>query len=164
MATVFETYGDVLLPVGETNPANAIGQHAIYVLDVTDPDELFQFEWVVSDGNTHYNCGFAIEIAEGAEWDPAGMNQDLGYSNTLSHPVFLNGTTITSVPNVVMAQNQNLFIPVGISMGLSPGGNQFAAPFDGLNPSGSSSPSGVLLGFVWNAVTSKWRCVAAGSG
>lgn len=152
MGGVFESYGDVLLPVGETDPANAIGQHAIYVLDVIDPDDTFQFEWVVSDGNTHYSCGFAIEIAAGAEWDQAGMNQDLGYSNTLSHPVFLNGTSITSVPDVVMSQNQNLFIPIGISMGLSPGGNAFDAPFGGLNPSGGVNPAGVLMGFAWNGV------------
>lgn len=152
ITAVFESYGDVLLPVGETDPANAIGQHAIYVLDVIDPDDTFQFEWVVSDGNTHYSCGFAIEIAAGAEWDQAGMNQDLGYSNTLSHPVFLNGTSITSVPDVVMSQNQNLFIPIGISMGLSPGGNAFDAPFGGLNPSGGVNPAGVLMGFAWNGV------------
>jgi hypothetical protein len=37
-------------------------------------------------------------------------------------------------------------------MGLSPGGNDFAAPFGGLNPSGNVNPAGVLMGMAWNAV------------
>lgn len=141
----------VFAPDGVT----AIGYFFFFVIDVTDTSATFTFTFTHSDGNTHYSAGFGIEIGAGAVWDSSYLglvSSDLGYDNVGGQPKFTTGTTLSSVPNVVTPQVGNLFIPWGFSMGLSPGGNAFQAPFGGTNPSGSPSPSGVLMGMVWNAV------------
>lgn len=125
------------------------------VIDITDPDGVFQFTFTVGDVHTHYSAGFAIEIGPGAEWDMSylGLTDPAsGYDVSGGFPIYTTGTVLTSVPNVITPQAGNLFIPWGFAMGLSPGGNKFQAPFAGLNPSGSVNPSGVLLGMAWNAV------------
>lgn len=137
-----------------TDGVTAIGYFYFFVIDITDVDSTFEFTFTDTDGATHYSAGFGIEIAPGAEWDSSylGLSPDIGYDDSGGLPKFTTGTSLSSVPNVVTPQQGNLFIPFGFSMGLSPGGNSFDAPFGGLNPSGGVNPAGVLMGFAWNAV------------
>lgn len=162
--TVSETTGNVNMgnsidvgrhlmkdPTGATN----IGYVFFEVIDITDVDDAFQFTFSAADGNTHYSAGFAVEISPGAEWDTSYLglvDSAIGYDTSSGLPKFTTGVLLSSVPNVVTTQAGNLFIPFGFSMGLSPDGNFFQAPFDGVNPSGSVNPAGVLMGMVWNAV------------
>lgn len=141
----------VFAPDGVT----VIGYFYFYVINITDTTSTFEFTFADTDANTHYSAGFGIEIAAGAEWDASYLgltDPATGYDDAAGSPMFTTGTILSSVPNVVTPQQGNLFIPFGFSMGLSPGGNSFDAPFGGTNPAGGPNPSGVLMGFAWNAV------------
>lgn len=154
MSNIIFNGGSFMAPPGG-GPGNEIGDVGCLVLDITDPDQTFQIEWAVLDGNTHYSAGFAIEVASPAEWDATFLgltDPALGYQVSSGIPRFTTGVVLSSVPNVITPQQGNLFVPFGFSMGLSPGGNFFQAPFGGLNPSGNVNPAGVLMGMAWNAV------------